>query len=140
MDVSAIYNVAKGNYYTRCRQKHNIYIRIVSSYYQSYYTQVAQCTEVRFAFLLSSGFITAILSNPPERKLTKCTSVKCVTYKKYGQPAQNQPKFQFLFHKNCSLRNLCVMTLISTSVCLPTYFIDSLDTAACTVHSILAAV
>ena len=29
------------------------------------------------------------------------------------QPAQNQPKSQFLFHKNCSLRDLCLMTLLT---------------------------
>ena len=36
---------------------------------------VNQCTEVRFASFLSSGFITAIVVNPPERKLAKHTSV-----------------------------------------------------------------
>ena len=34
------------------------------------------CTEVRFAGFLSSRFITAIVVNPPERKLAKRTSVK----------------------------------------------------------------
>ena len=34
------------------------------------------CTEVRFASFLSGGFITAIVVNPPERKLAKRTSVK----------------------------------------------------------------
>ena len=29
----------------------------------------------------------------------------------YCQPAQIQPKSQFLFHKNCSSRDLCIMTL-----------------------------
>ena len=29
----------------------------------------------------------------------------------YCQPTQNQPKSQFLFHKSCSLRNLCIMIL-----------------------------
>ena len=32
-------------------------------------------TEVRFASLLSGGFINAIVANPPERKLAKRTSV-----------------------------------------------------------------
>jgi hypothetical protein len=32
-------------------------------------------TEVRFAGFLSGGFITAIVVNPPESKLTKRTSV-----------------------------------------------------------------
>ena len=35
-----------------------------------------QCTEVRFASLLSGEFITAIVVNLPERKLEKCTSVQ----------------------------------------------------------------
>ena len=34
------------------------------------------CTEVRFASSFSGGFITAIVVNPPERKLAKCTSVQ----------------------------------------------------------------
>ena len=36
-----------------------------------------QCTEVHFVSLLSGGFITAIVVNPPERKLVKRTSVHC---------------------------------------------------------------
>ena len=32
---------------------------------------------MRFASFLSSGFITAIVVNPPERKLAKRTSVQC---------------------------------------------------------------
>ena len=32
-------------------------------------------TEVRFTSFLSGGFITAIVVNPPERKLAKRTSV-----------------------------------------------------------------
>ena len=35
-------------------------------------------TEVRFAGFLSGGFITAMLVNPPERKLAKHTSVQCI--------------------------------------------------------------
>ena len=35
-----------------------------------------RCTEVRFASLLSSGFITAIVVNLPERKMAKRTSVR----------------------------------------------------------------
>ena len=34
-----------------------------------------QCTEVRFASLLSGGFNTMAVINPPERKLAKRTSV-----------------------------------------------------------------
>ena len=37
---------------------------------------VRYCTEVRFASLLSGGFITAIVVNSPKRKLTKRTSVR----------------------------------------------------------------
>jgi hypothetical protein len=37
-----------------------------------------QCTEVCFASFLYSGFITAIVVNPLERKLAKCTSVQWV--------------------------------------------------------------
>ena len=40
----------------------------------------AQCTEVRFASFLSGGLITAIVKNPPERKLAKRTSVHCATH------------------------------------------------------------
>ena len=32
---------------------------------------------MRFASLLSGGFITAIVVNPPERRLAKRTSVQC---------------------------------------------------------------
>ena len=39
--------------------------------------QESHCTEVRFASFLSSGFITAIVVNPPEKKLAKRTSVHC---------------------------------------------------------------
>ena len=34
----------------------------------------------------------------------------------YCQPAQNQPKSQSLFHKNCSSRNLCIMTLADAAL------------------------
>ena len=34
----------------------------------------------------------------------------------YCQPAQNQPKSQFLFHKSCSPRDLCIMTLAGTQM------------------------
>ena len=32
----------------------------------------------------------------------------------YCQPAQNQSKSQFLFHKNCSTRDLFIVTLLRT--------------------------
>ena len=34
----------------------------------------------------------------------------------YCQPAQNQPESQLLFHKNCSLHDLCIMTLHGAQV------------------------
>ena len=34
------------------------------------------CTEMHFACFLSGGFITAIVVNPPEKKLAKRTSVQ----------------------------------------------------------------
>ena len=37
---------------------------------------MGECTEVRVSTFLSSGFITGIVLNPPERKLAKRTSVK----------------------------------------------------------------
>ena len=39
-------------------------------------TNVDHCTEVRFASFPSGGFINAIVVNPPERKLAKCSSVQ----------------------------------------------------------------
>ena len=36
----------------------------------------------------------------------------------YCQPAQIQPKSQFLFHKNCSPRDLCIKTLRSRGIYL----------------------
>ena len=41
-------------------------------------------TEVRFARFLSSGFITAIVVNPPEMKLAKRTSVDWSTIQFLG--------------------------------------------------------
>ena len=35
-----------------------------------------QCTEVQFASFFSGGFVTAIIVNPPERKMTIRTSVQ----------------------------------------------------------------
>jgi hypothetical protein len=34
-------------------------------------------TEVHFASFFSGGFTTMAVINPPEKKLTKCTSVHC---------------------------------------------------------------
>jgi len=40
-----------------------------------------QSTEMRFSSFFSGGFITAIVVNPPERKLAKRTSVQSVAGK-----------------------------------------------------------
>ena len=50
------------------------------------------CTEVRFISLLSGGFNSAILVNPPERKQAKRTSVHCILV---GKPSvlDQRPKF-----------------------------------------------
>ena len=42
------------------------------------YVRTEQCTEVRFASLLSGGFTTMAVINPPERKLGKRISVHCL--------------------------------------------------------------
>ena len=56
------------------------------------------CTEVRLAGFLSGGFITAIIVNPPERKLAKRTSVdwwsKLVV--QWGPDNQKTKHFHFL--------------------------------------------
>ena len=59
----------------------------------------SHCTEVRFSSLLSGGFITAIVVNPMESKLAKCTSVQCLKH-----PLQCE------FKKRC-LRHNYVMKL-----------------------------
>ena len=41
-------------------------------------SQAEQCTKVHFASFFSSGFITAVVVNPPKRKLGKRTSVQCL--------------------------------------------------------------
>ena len=41
-------------------------------------TLTSHCTEVRFASFLSGGFTTMAVINPPERKLAKRISVKCM--------------------------------------------------------------
>ena len=42
--------------------------------------ETADCTEVRFSSFFSGGFITAIVANPPEKKLAKHTSVDCCIF------------------------------------------------------------
>ena len=38
-----------------------------------------QCTELRFASLLSGGFTTMTVINPPDWKLANRTFVQCIT-------------------------------------------------------------
>ena len=38
---------------------------------------IGHCTEMRFASCFSGGFITAIVVNPPDKRLAKRTSVHC---------------------------------------------------------------
>ena len=49
----------------------------MSPFYLLWDDILGHCTEVGFACFLSGGFITAIVVNPPERKLAKRTSVHC---------------------------------------------------------------
>ena len=50
-------------------------IRVYTNLYLSY-EFVVQCTEVRFASILSGGFTTMAIIDPPEKKLAKCTSLQ----------------------------------------------------------------
>ena len=55
-------------------------------------------TEVRFASFLSDGFVTAIVVNPPERKLAKRTSVhRCRRQKVYLVYSKNLWQVQHYF-------------------------------------------
>ena len=58
-----------------------------------------QCTEVRFASFLSSGFIIAIVVNPPERKLAKYTSVQCTLYSGTSDPKTFQISKSFFLKR-----------------------------------------
>ena len=53
---------------------------IATNYWLLFQSQPVKCTEVRFASFFSGGLITAIVVNPPERKLAKCTSVQCLCF------------------------------------------------------------
>ena len=48
-------------------------------YFEYIKQQISKVEEVRFARLLSGGFTTMAVINPPERKLAKRTSVHCLT-------------------------------------------------------------
>ena len=49
----------------------------IKIYWKNFQTKsyLHHCTEVRFASFLSGGFTTIAVINPPERKLSKRTSV-----------------------------------------------------------------
>ena len=72
-----------------------------------------------FVQLLSAGTSTFIKSNKLiiyQKKHEKTPSKNAHNRSKLAifsvlPTGSNQPKSQFLFHKNCSLRDLCIMTL-----------------------------
>ena len=72
---------------------------------------VLYCTEVRFASLLSGGFSTMAVTNSPEKKLAKRTSV-CTPYCDWLSclPARGNQMFETLavsmFNISASLPNL----------------------------------
>ena len=47
---------------------------------QALFNTLIQYTKVRFASFLSGGFTTMTVINPPERKLSKRTSVQCFAH------------------------------------------------------------
>ena len=51
--------------------------RCIAEQHQLACSLVHHCTDVRFASLLSGGFTTMAVINPPEKKLAKRTSVQC---------------------------------------------------------------
>ena len=67
---------------------------------------------------LFSGDATIFLRNfeiffcPWKQHPQKLLIINPNLFFRYCQPAQNQPKSQFLFHKNCSPRDICIMTLV----------------------------
>ena len=53
------------------------------------------CTEVRLTSFLSGGFMTAIVVNPPEKKLAKRTSVHYLDKVSYKLKASISPPLQY---------------------------------------------
>ena len=81
----------------------------------------AHCTEVRIASFVSSGFITAIVVNPPERKLAKRTSVHCG---RATSPVLEQDRrswilvfYNVLFNKHFKTEEICEK-IASFCICL----------------------
>ena len=78
------------------------------------------CTEVRFSSFFSGGFITAIVVNPPERKLAKCTSVHCSRshiydsffYREVNTRFEIRQKEEFQDRKEKSTRILVAIILV----------------------------
>ena len=62
---------------TKSSDIHIIFLQITINFNLWTRSHPNHCTEVRFSSFLSSGFNTAIVVNPPKRKLAKCTSVHC---------------------------------------------------------------
>ena len=63
----------------------------------------AHCTEMRFASLLSGEFTTMAVINPPENKLAKCTSVRCV---------QGSPSTSCQLHSTTSMVNFKAIAIV----------------------------
>ena len=59
-----------------------------------------QCTEVRFASLLSSGFTTMTVINPPDWKLANCTFVQ---WSNLYFSANSQPEIRILTDSTCGV-------------------------------------
>ena len=72
----------------------------------NFLVQTLQCFQFYF-------FNLETLRNHPKKLLI---IESAPIFFQYCQLAQIQPKSQFLFHKNCSPRDLCIMTLYRTSL------------------------
>ena len=74
------------DYITICNTNKNIPYRMAQEIFNCF-VRLQQCTEVRFASLLSSGFTTMAVINPPEKNLANRTSVQWIKKmkKKYLQ-------------------------------------------------------
>ena len=51
-----------------------------------------------------------------KKKLSKVAHNWPKFFFQYFQPAKNQPKSHFLFHKNVSLRDFYIMTLLKSTI------------------------
>ena len=80
-------------------------------------TVFKDCTEVRFATFFSGGCITAIVGNPLERRLAKCTSVDCTEVR--------FARFLYGLCESESKRELCYYKNYFTQFCLLAYMAAS---------------